>query len=165
MLLFFGLKWSLILLGLLVVALVQWTRATTVTVGAVAPQTDFQAHGMTEHTGDSAAGGGPPLTDQKYCSGCGILIHKTAMQCPRCGAPQMATPHPLAPLGEKSRVAAIIFALLLGGIGVHKFYLGRIGQGVLYVLFCWTCVPTIVGLVEGIVYLTMTDAAFAAKYG
>jgi len=34
------------------------------------------------------------------------------------------------------RATAIGLALILGGVGIHKFYLGRVGQGVLYLLFC-----------------------------
>jgi TM2 domain-containing membrane protein YozV len=52
-----------------------------------------------------------------------------------------------------------------GGLGIHKFYLGRIGQGIIYLLFCWTFIPMLIGLIEGIVYLTMTDDKFNAKYG
>ncbi len=43
-----------------------------------------------------------------------------------------------------------VLALLLGGIGVHKFYAGKIGMGICYLLFCWTCIPAIIALVEGI---------------
>ena len=57
-----------------------------------------------------------------------------------------------------------MFSILLGGLGIHHFYLGRIGLGVLYVIFCWTLVPAIVGFIEGIIYLSMSDAAFSAKY-
>ena len=38
----------------------------------------------------------------------------------------------------------------LGDIGVHKFYSGKIGMGVVYFLFCWTGLPAIIGLIEGI---------------
>jgi TM2 domain-containing membrane protein YozV len=55
--------------------------------------------------------------------------------------------------------------LLLGGFGINKFYLGRIGQGILYLIFCWTFIPTLVGFVEGIIYLTMSDQVFEARYG
>jgi TM2 domain-containing membrane protein YozV len=61
-------------------------------------------------------------------------------------------------------VAAIFLALLLGGVGAHKFYLGQTGWGVLYLLFCWTFIPAIVGLIEGIVYATISDERFAQKY-
>jgi TM2 domain-containing membrane protein YozV len=54
---------------------------------------------------------------------------------------------------------------LVGGIGVHKFYLGRIGQGILYLVFCWTFIPSIIAFVEAIIYVTMTDEAFTKKYG
>lgn len=64
---------------------------------------------------------------------------------------------------EKNRVAAGIFALLLGGFGVHKFYMGNIGMGILYLLFCWTGIPSFVGLIEGIIYLTESDEKFASR--
>lgn len=65
----------------------------------------------------------------------------------------------------KSRVAAGLLGIFLGGIGAHKFYLGDIGLGILYLIFAWTAIPALIGLIEGIIYLTMTDEAFAAKYG
>jgi TM2 domain-containing membrane protein YozV len=65
----------------------------------------------------------------------------------------------------RTRVAAALFAFFLGGFGVHKFYLGRTGEGVIYLIFCWTFIPAIVAFIEGIVYLTMSDEDFARKYG
>lgn len=65
----------------------------------------------------------------------------------------------------KSRVTAIVLALLLGGIGIHKFYLGRSGWGIVYLLFCWTFIPGIVAFVEAIIYACMSEDAFHAKYG
>ncbi len=102
----------------------------------------------------------PGLTEQKYCLGCGKTLHKSAPQCPHCGAPQAD----VVPAGSKSRVVAIVLALLLGGLGAHKFYLGRVGWGILYLVFCWTFVPAIAAFVEAIIYLTMSDQAFAKKY-
>jgi TM2 domain-containing membrane protein YozV len=64
----------------------------------------------------------------------------------------------------KSKSSAGILALLLGGIGAHKFYLGRTGQGLLYLLFFWTFIPAVIAFIEGIVYLTMSEADFNAKY-
>jgi TM2 domain-containing membrane protein YozV len=65
----------------------------------------------------------------------------------------------------KSKVAAGVLGILLGDFGAHKFYLGKIGMGILYLVFFWTMIPGIVGIVEGIIYLTMSDEKFAEKYG
>jgi TM2 domain-containing membrane protein YozV/ribosomal protein L40E len=105
--------------------------------------------------------------DEKFCRDCGAVINIKAEICPKCGVRQSAAPTSLgasAPNG-KSRIAAALFALLLGGIGVHKFYLGQVGMGILYVVFCWTFIPSIVGFIEGILLLVMTDETFASKYG
>ena len=64
----------------------------------------------------------------------------------------------------KSKVAAGILGIFLGGIGVHKFYLGHVGLGIVYLLFCWTGIPAIVGFIEGIVYLCSDEQKFQAKY-
>jgi TM2 domain-containing membrane protein YozV/ribosomal protein L40E len=104
--------------------------------------------------------------DQKYCHECGAVILAKAEICPKCGVRQISAQFSLAttPSG-KSRIAAGLFALFLGGLGIHKFYLGRVVWGIVYILFCWTFIPMIVSLVEGIIYLTMSDDKFAAKYG
>ena len=79
--------------------------------------------------------------------------------CPKCGVRQRRA------AGQKSRVTAVLLAFFLGGIGAHKFYLGRVGQGILYLLFCWTFIPAIIAFVEFIIYLCMSDESFTAKYG
>jgi TM2 domain-containing membrane protein YozV len=65
----------------------------------------------------------------------------------------------------KSRGGAILLALFLGGLGVHKFYLGRVGWGILYLIFCWTFIPAIIAFIEAIVYAFMSEDDFHAKYG
>jgi TM2 domain-containing membrane protein YozV len=80
---------------------------------------------------------------------------------------------------EKSKVVAGLLAIFLGGLGIHKFYLGQTGQGVAF-LVCsivsaclWIVLIGILGtftigiicLVQGITYLVMSDGAFQAKYG
>jgi TM2 domain-containing membrane protein YozV len=106
--------------------------------------------------------------DEKYCQECGSLILAKAEICPKCGVrqavSQTVSQTVTSPSG-RNRLAAALFALFLGGFGVHKFYLGKVGMGIFYLLFCWTFIPLIASLIEGIVYLTMTDGDFAAKYG
>ena len=67
-------------------------------------------------------------------------------------------------MSERNRVTAALLAMFFGGVGAHKFYLGRAGQGVVYILFCWTFVPAVAGFIEGLIYLTMSDATFRQKY-
>lgn len=63
------------------------------------------------------------------------------------------------------RVIAALLAFFLGGLGFHKFYLGQIGQGFLYLIFCWTGIPSFIGIIEAILYLIKTDNEFYVKYG
>ena len=64
----------------------------------------------------------------------------------------------------KSKVVAGILGIFLGGLGAHKFYLGRWGWGIIYLLFCWTYIPSIIGFIEGIVYLVSNENDFARKH-
>lgn len=63
----------------------------------------------------------------------------------------------------KSKTVAGVLGILLGGIGAHKFYMGKIGMGILYLAFCWTGIPAVVGLIEGIMYLCSNDENFQLK--
>ena len=53
-----------------------------------------------------------------------------------------------------NQVAYGLLAILLGDFGVHKFYAGKVGMGILYLLFCWTFIPGLIGLIEGIIGFT-----------
>lgn len=64
----------------------------------------------------------------------------------------------------KSKLTAAILTLFLGGIGIHKFYLGQSGQGILYLLFCWTFIPSILAFFQFFGLLLMSDHAFNIKY-
>ena len=64
----------------------------------------------------------------------------------------------------KNKGTAAVLALLLGGIGIHRFYLGQSGLGLIYLLLCWTFVPAIIALIDFVVFLAMSEASFNAKY-
>ena len=105
--------------------------------------------------------------DEKFCTDCGALIKARSEICPKCGVRQMPPPGifiSTSPNG-RSRLVAALLALFLGGFGLHKFYLGRVGWGIVYLLFCWTFLPAIVGFIEGILLLVMSDSEFDTKYG
>ena len=63
-----------------------------------------------------------------------------------------------------SRKTAAILAILLGTFGIHKFYLGRIIQGIIYLLLCMTGISTCLGIVEGIIYFAVGEERFNDKY-
>jgi len=80
---------------------------------------------------------------------------------------------PMGPIGEKNKLVAGLLAIFLGGLGIHKFYLGLNQQGVIMLvgtlvgaLACGIgpIVTGIIALIEGIMYLTQTDQGFYEIY-
>ncbi|MFT4892996.1 MAG: RNA polymerase subunit RPABC4/transcription elongation factor Spt4 [Candidatus Nanohaloarchaea archaeon] len=122
--------------------------------------------------------------DEKYCKKCGEIIDEEAEICPECGVRQESTEsqrevnvnvennnqsiqrngeNPLE--GNKSKTLAGILGIFLGSFGLHKFYLGQPGRGFLFLIFFWTYIPGIIGLIQGISYLLMSEQKFARKFG
>ena len=64
----------------------------------------------------------------------------------------------------RSKTTAALLAFFFGGLGIHKFYLGRGGQGILYMIFCWTFIPAIIACLEFFVLIFMNDHEFDMKY-
>ncbi|MGB3465589.1 MAG: NINE protein [Cyclobacteriaceae bacterium] len=64
----------------------------------------------------------------------------------------------------KNRTTASLLALLIGGLGVHQFYLGNTLKGIIYICFSWTLIPVVISLVDFIVLITMHDHDFNARY-
>ncbi len=63
-----------------------------------------------------------------------------------------------------SKWVAVVLALVFGSVGAHRFYLERHGSGFLYLIFCWTLIPAIVGVCEGLYYVTLSERDFAIRY-
>jgi TM2 domain-containing membrane protein YozV len=68
--------------------------------------------------------------------------------------------------GADKKLAAGICGILLGGFGVHKFILGYTNEGIIQlVITFFTCgLGGIIGLIEGIIYLTKSDEEFVRTY-
>lgn len=67
---------------------------------------------------------------------------------------------------KSKKLVAGILGILLGGFGIHKFYLGYTKEGIIQIVITFvTCgAGSLVGLVEGILYLTKSDDEFVATY-
>jgi len=117
--------------------------------------------------------GVPAGSGYKFCPRCGHPTDELAVFCTNCGAPltnaqgqtAAGAPGKSGPGAPKSKIAAGLLGIFLGGLGIHNFYLGYnekgIWQVVLFVLCCGT-VSSIWGFVEGLMILTgkiNTDAS------
>ncbi|MDR2797633.1 MAG: TM2 domain-containing protein [Treponema sp.] len=76
---------------------------------------------------------------EKFCSSCGAVIKKEAELCPKCGVRVLAQgagarPHYPEGYAPKNWLTALLLCLFLGVIGVHRFYVGKIGTGILQLL-------------------------------
>ncbi len=96
----------------------------------------------------------------KFCSSCGNKLEDGASFCSKCGAKtgetkSTTTYNP----GQKSKIAAGLFGIFFGSLGVHNFYLGYNSKGLaqllISVLSCFLLSPisAIWGLIEGILIL------------
>jgi TM2 domain-containing membrane protein YozV len=79
----------------------------------------------------------PPLEpgalqpNQQYCRSCGRPISNLALACPFCGAPTRDRP---TNASDKSRLAALLLCFFVGIFGIHRFYVGKVGTGILELL-------------------------------
>lgn len=64
-----------------------------------------------------------------FCKNCGKEISDEAKACPGCGQPMVAVN-----ASAKSKVAAILLCFFLGVLGVHRFYVGKVGTGIVQLL-------------------------------
>ena len=94
-------------------------------------------------------------SDQKTCESCGATIKRLAEICPACGVRQRKS---------VSKTALLLITFFLGSMGAHKFYLGKWVQGIFYLLFFWTYIPTLIALVEFIVYACTSTERLNEKY-
>ena len=118
----------------------------------------------------------------RYCTKCGAVNNDTAQYCVSCQTPlsavggyqpmQSVNQGPSGPIsdwkamGADKKLTAGICGILLGAWGVHKFILGYTTEGIIQIVITVvTCgIGGIVGIVEGIIYLTKSDEEFVRTY-
>jgi len=107
-----------------------------------------------------------------FCKYCGTENENGAKFCSNCGKelagssnyeftndPNVSddlkrfTSTESANVSPRSRAVAAILAWCFGWIGVHQFYLGKVGSGIAMVLFFWTGIPAIIGFIQFIIIL------------
>lgn len=120
--------------------------------------------------------GSTPLGHKNFCRNCGNGVTAQQIICTKCGcslgaaATRGQVPGQSTNSDSPNKVTAGLFAIFLGPFGIHKFYLGSWGWGIIYCVFtAITCgygaiITGPMGLVEGIIYLTKSDENFAATY-
>lgn len=88
-----------------------------------------------------------------YCRACGQPAEVSAAFCPNCGA-ALRGPNQLAE-SRKSRLAAGLLGIFLGGLGIHNFYLGYKGRGILQLALTVMSfgIASVWGMIEGILIL------------
>jgi len=127
--------------------------------------------------------GKAPLNGNAYCMSCGAPCDPEAIICVKCGASLSTLRSPLesalgsGQLAQNSRLVVGISAILLGALGIHKFLLGYKQEGIIMLVITIAgrfllhgifgiaaYAVGVVGLVEGIIYLTKSDRDFYNTY-
>lgn len=103
--------------------------------------------------------GVPAFTTKNFCPNCGQAVTPIQAMCTNCG---VQLPNAGGVKSQKSKLVAGLLGIFLGGFGVHRFYLGYTGLGVVQIIVTLvTCgVGSLWGFIEGILCLCgkMTDA-------
>ena len=98
---------------------------------------------------------GVPVGNAKnYCRNCGSPIPFGNTACQQCGCPVTESVS-VAPSEQKSKIAAGLLGIFLGGLGVHNFYLGYNTKGIIQIVvsFFTFGIGSIWGFIEGIMIL------------
>lgn len=64
----------------------------------------------------------------------------------------------------KSKLVTALLALFLGAFGIHRFYLGQYKKGFLYLIFCFTLIPTLISFYDFFSFLLISEDKFNMKY-
>ncbi|HIV86709.1 MAG TPA: TM2 domain-containing protein [Candidatus Pygmaiobacter gallistercoris] len=98
--------------------------------------------------------GTPAASGSRFCAACGHPCSPDSVFCPNCGTRLAASAPPR--VQSKSRLAAGLLGIFLGGLGIHNFYLGYNDKGICQIILFVLCcgVPSSIwGFIEGILIL------------
>ncbi|MCD6176492.1 MAG: TM2 domain-containing protein [Candidatus Cloacimonetes bacterium] len=111
-----------------------------------------------------------PLMGKKFCQNCGAETKENQEVCTKCGVKLKSS----MGKGAKSKLVAGLLGIFLGYLGIHKFYLGYPVPAVIMLLLsiiggfltfgAVTGIMGLIGLIEGILYLTKSDEDFDDIY-
>ncbi len=103
---------------------------------------------------------------ESFCQYCGNQLEYTLKKPKKSSKQQSAESasptQDFAPYEglPKYRVVAAFLAVIFGTFSVHKFYLNKTRIGIIRLIFFWSGIPTFLGLIEGLLYLTDSDKNF-----
>lgn len=103
---------------------------------------------------------------KSYCNNCGSPCDENAEYCTKCGVKFPKTINNYIEAGQgKSKVVAGVLGILLGSLGIHRFYLGYTGIGILQLILTpLTCgLASLWGFIEGILILCDTGITTDAE--
>ena len=128
--------------------------------------------------------GWDPRKGKKFCWNCGVQTDEGAIMCVKCGASLQQQSQLFTSTSDKKLVVGLV-AIFLGCLGIHKFMLGYTNAGLIMLIgsiagsilgsvLSFLVIPaillvvpfgmSIIGIIEGIIYLTKTDAEFNDMY-
>lgn len=104
-----------------------------------------------------------------YCRECGEKIPEDSKFCSYCGkgtnpSAKATVKVELIDSDKKNRWVAVILAFWLGWFGIHKFYLGQIFSGVMFLIFFWTFIPLIFSVIDFIYLISISNSRFDELY-
>ncbi|MDM8557752.1 NINE protein [Candidatus Parabeggiatoa sp. HSG14] len=95
------------------------------------------------------------LNHKKCCLACNVVVHQKAEICPQCGVRQRK---------PASKLTLLLLTLFFGSWGVHRFYLGNYVRGILYFLFFWTLIPTLISWMEYLFFIFIRREKIEENY-
>ncbi len=106
---------------------------------------------------------------ENYCRNCGSMLPVSYENQQMQSQPRSGQQIP----GADKKVLAGVLGILLGGFGIHKFVLGYNNEGIIMIavqVVGWflcgipSLVISVIGIIEGIMYLTKSDEEFVQTY-